>query len=333
MSVTTAVPSRLKASEGRRIAPTKSALSARYSRMAAFCLSSVKCVVTRRQHAAGLEGVDGLGEEVVVQSELVPAIVELQVGEGHVADHRINAVFGQAGIAEVLDADVLVGVQRFGDTTRNAVQFHADETHSVRPLTHKVADAAAGFEDGCISGNSEAGDTRMDGRDDGRGRVEGVEGGAFGAIVFLRREQRLQFLAESLPAGILVAAGDRIGEDRQGDWPEPREAGEDVLLLRGGRSLLGLDPLDSADGGENVAGLGFFAAGDGRRGGRPGPFRGGSVPVGRLGGMERRGFRWGSRLRRFRCFWWLRGGEDRIGLRKGIEERGLTPCRLYAGGV
>ena len=46
MSVTTAVPSRLKASEGRRIAPTKSAFEARYSRMAAFCLSSVKCVVT-----------------------------------------------------------------------------------------------------------------------------------------------------------------------------------------------------------------------------------------------------------------------------------------------
>ena len=47
MSVTTAVPSRLKASEGRRIAPRKSACSARYSRMAAFCLSRVKWLVTR----------------------------------------------------------------------------------------------------------------------------------------------------------------------------------------------------------------------------------------------------------------------------------------------
>jgi hypothetical protein len=41
MSVTTAVPSRLKASDGRRMAPTKSALEARYSRMAAFCLTFV----------------------------------------------------------------------------------------------------------------------------------------------------------------------------------------------------------------------------------------------------------------------------------------------------
>ena len=41
MSVTTAVPSRWKASDGKRIAPTKSALDAQSSRVAAFCLSSV----------------------------------------------------------------------------------------------------------------------------------------------------------------------------------------------------------------------------------------------------------------------------------------------------
>lgn len=41
MSVTTAVPSRLNASDGSRIAPRKSARSARNSLMEAFCLSSV----------------------------------------------------------------------------------------------------------------------------------------------------------------------------------------------------------------------------------------------------------------------------------------------------
>ena len=45
MSVTTAVPSRLNASEGRRIAPTKSAFEARYSRMA--CVLFVFCGVVR----------------------------------------------------------------------------------------------------------------------------------------------------------------------------------------------------------------------------------------------------------------------------------------------
>ena len=62
------------------------------------------------QHAAGLQGVDGLGEEVIVQRQLLPVIVELEVGEGHVADHRVDAVLGQLGVAEVLDADVLAGV-------------------------------------------------------------------------------------------------------------------------------------------------------------------------------------------------------------------------------
>ena len=44
----------------------------------------------------------------------------------------------------------------------------------------------------------------------------------------------LQFVAEGLPAGILVAAGDRVGKDRQGDRPEAAEAGEGLPLLRRG---------------------------------------------------------------------------------------------------
>ena len=79
--------------------------------MAAFCLSSVKCDRDQCQHAAGLQGVDGLGEEVVVQGELLAVVVELQVGERHVADHGVDAVLGQLRVAEVLDADVLVGMQ------------------------------------------------------------------------------------------------------------------------------------------------------------------------------------------------------------------------------
>ena len=51
----------------------------------------------------------------------------------------------------------------------------------------------------------------------------------------------LQLLAQGLPAGILVAAGDRIGEDREGDRPEAGEAGERLLFLRRGGPLLLLD--------------------------------------------------------------------------------------------
>ena len=115
---------------------------------------------------------------------------------------------------------------------------------------------------GGVVGYAQAGNRLVDGRDDGRRRVEGVEGGAFGAVVFVGRQQRLQFLAQGLPAGILVAAGDRIGEDRQGDRPEAGEAGERLFLLRRGGPLFFLDLLQGADGGDDVAGLGLFAAGD-----------------------------------------------------------------------
>ena len=133
MSVTTAVPSRLKASDGRRIAPRKSARAARYSRIAAFCLSSVKWRGDQGEDAAGLQGVDGLGEEVVVQRQLLPAVVELDVGEGHVADHGVDAVRGQSRVAEVLDADV---ADRDGGARamrpEMLVQFDADEPHPCR---------------------------------------------------------------------------------------------------------------------------------------------------------------------------------------------------------
>ena len=56
--------------------------------------------------------------------------------------------------------------------------------------------------------------------DDGRG-VEGVEGGALGRIVFLGREQGFELLAQGLPAGVLVAAGDGIGKERQRHGPKP----------------------------------------------------------------------------------------------------------------
>ncbi len=48
----------------------------------------------QRHHASGLQGVDGFGKEVVMQGELLTAIVELEVCERHIADHGVNAVLG-----------------------------------------------------------------------------------------------------------------------------------------------------------------------------------------------------------------------------------------------
>ena len=71
MSVTTAVPSRLKASEGRRIAPTKSAFG-QILADGGVLLVEREVAGDQGQHAAGLQGVDGLGEEVIVQRQLLP---------------------------------------------------------------------------------------------------------------------------------------------------------------------------------------------------------------------------------------------------------------------
>jgi len=102
----------------------------------------------------------------------------------------------------------------------------------------------------------------VDSGNDGRRRIESVERGAFGAVVFLGRQERLQFLAGGLPAGVLILAAERIGKDGQGDCPEAAEAGERLLLFSGGWPLLLLDGFEDADGGEDVAGFALFAAGD-----------------------------------------------------------------------
>jgi hypothetical protein len=99
-------------------------------------------------------------------------------------------------------------------------------------------------------------------RDNGGRGVEGVEGGALGAVVFGGTEQRFQLFAEGLPAGILVAADDRIGKDSEGDRPKAGEPGECLLFRWRGGPMVVLNALDGAYGGEDVAGFGFFAAGD-----------------------------------------------------------------------
>ena len=79
------------------------------------------------QHPAGLEGVQRLGEEVVVRGEFLAAVVELQVGERDVADYRVDAALGRPGVLEALDADVGVGVQQPGDAAGDGVEFDPDE--------------------------------------------------------------------------------------------------------------------------------------------------------------------------------------------------------------
>ena len=128
-----------------------------------------------RQHAAGLQGVDGLGEEVVVEGVFLSLVVELQVGERHVADDRVDAPLGQLRVAEVLDADVLAGVDRFRNPPRDGIHFYPDEACPRPAPAHEVAGATAGFEVRGPLGHAQALGGVVDGGDDGRRGVEGVE--------------------------------------------------------------------------------------------------------------------------------------------------------------
>ncbi len=199
-----------------------------------------------------------------MQHQPPAAVVDLHVGERRVADDGIDAALGQPGVAEILDADVGVGVQGTGDAARHGIQLDADEPHASRGLGHEVADAAAGFEHRGPVGHAEAGQGGVHGRhDDGRGE-ELAERRPLGRIVLLFGEQGFELVAEGLPA-VLVAAGDRVGEQRQRHRPEAAEAGERIPFLVGRRAVLPLDVLQGADGGEEVAGLGLLAGGEGGR--------------------------------------------------------------------
>ena len=74
----------------------------------------------------------------------------------------------------------------------------------------------------------------MDGSDDGRRGVEGVEGGTLGAVILLGGKQHLQFFAHFLPAGILVLTRDRVGEYRESNRAETGEAGKRLFFFGGG---------------------------------------------------------------------------------------------------
>ena len=167
-------------------------------------------------------------------------------------------------------------MQGAGDAAGDAVQLDADEALPGRGMAHELAGAAAGLEDGGVLGHAEAGQggcmAVMT-----TGEVKNWLNTVRRArIVFRRGQQGFELVAEGLPAGILVAAGHRVGEDRQGHRPEAAEAGKYAPFIGSGGTLLPLDGLQRPDGGDDVAGFGFLAAGDaGRWGGRVGSFHGG----------------------------------------------------------
>lgn len=135
------------------------------------------------QHATGLQGIDRFGEEVIVQGEFLTVVVHLEIGERDVADHGVDAGFGQLRVSETFAADVLLRMNRFGYAAGEGVEFDADEVLPRFPVAQEVADAAARFEDCGLIRKSQAADRFVDAVDDRGQGVERIERGAFGAAI------------------------------------------------------------------------------------------------------------------------------------------------------
>ena len=129
--------------DGRRIAPRKSARSARYSRVEAFSLSSVKRLVIRASTPPGFKAIDALGEEEIMDGPLLAGIVDIDVAERRIADHGVDG--RDAAILEAFDADIGLRMQGTGDPPGHRIQLDADESLAGLALGHEITGAAAGF--------------------------------------------------------------------------------------------------------------------------------------------------------------------------------------------
>ena len=217
----------------------------------------------------GLQGVERLRQEEIVERQPHAAIIEPHVGKRRVADDGVDATVGELGVAEVLDADVMAGVEGLGDSSRDAVELDADEPHAFGCPGQEIAAAAPGLEDRRVPRHAQAEEGLVHRGNDGLRGVEGVERGASGTRVLFGGEEGDELLAQGLPGGALVAFGDRVGEEREGDRPEAPESGKRPPFGLGRPSLLTLDRCERADGFQDILGLGLLARGRGGLG--PGP--------------------------------------------------------------
>ncbi|WP_238602678.1 hypothetical protein [Fimbriiglobus ruber] len=127
-------------------------------------------------------------------------------------------------------------------------------------MGEEVSYPTAGFENGRFVRHAQTSKDGVHGLHNDWGGVEGGEGGALGAVVFLRGEERLEFFTEVVPA-VLVGAGDRIGEDLQGDGAETAETGKDPFLVGRGKPVSVFDLLQGSNRGDDVGGFGLRAGG------------------------------------------------------------------------
>ena len=177
-----------------------------------------------------------MNEKIV---SVIPLVDHLEGTEGHIPDGGVKKTVREVCFLKPLDSNGRLLIKLLGDAAGDTVQLHAVEfgvCQGLRAHTDKVADAAGRLQQ--VSGlEAHACERLIDGSDDhGRG-VKGRQGGLPGCGVLVLGQQGFQL-------GILaVALVKAVGQTAPAHIPR-----QHLLLLRGGKPVLSLQPFQQADG-------------------------------------------------------------------------------------
>ena len=141
-------------------------------------------------HAAGTHLVKCFGEKVVMNTKVqlvIGFVIDLILTERYIADGKVKEVT-PVGSFKPSHGNVSLGIELLCNTPGNRVQLHAVQTavsHFLRQHTEEIAHTHRRLQN--ISGlKSHTAHCFIDGLDDRRAGVMGVEGGASGGGIFLR---------------------------------------------------------------------------------------------------------------------------------------------------
>ena len=147
----------------------------------------------KSHHAAGTHLVECFGKKVVVDAEIqlvIGFIPDLILTERHITNGKVIEVTPVSGLKAAY-CDVRLGIELLCDVPGNRVQLHAVQTavsHFLRQHTKEIAHTHRRLQN--ISGlKSHTVHRFIDGLNDRRAGVMGVEGRASGGGIFLRGQQ------------------------------------------------------------------------------------------------------------------------------------------------
>ena len=185
----------------------------------------------KRDHAARTHLVEGFGKEVVVNGKtelVISPVIYLILSERDVAHGEVIEVFSVRCL-KACDGNVRLGVKLLGNTSGDAVQFHAVELaalHLLRQQAKEVTHAHRWLQN-VASLEAHIADRFIDRLDDGGAGVVGVQRGRTGGSVFLRGKCGVQLCKLVRPVWFIFI-------ERISQTAPAHIAGEDFLLLRAG---------------------------------------------------------------------------------------------------